>query len=419
LKKTCGTYGALYVACAIVMGFLAWRRIDIAAIPAAIIGGAILWMGLAYLAGIPDKMVRASRIRRALNGEPPRDGTIIAAVGRITPIGETLSSPFQRVNCVAYSYRVRVPDRKMTRTDYNGVALTPSMIEGPHGAVKLLAWPELDVPETNCRGDELRRNALEFVARTPFTIPQMFKPDVTTSPGVRYDHQNASPDNTLQYANLYESVLRPGEEVCALGWYSATEGGLTHEPGQLVPSLTIMNGDATAIQRRLVRRCTGNFIGGMIFVTAAAAGMFALYASIPLEASEQMSPNRTTWWWEARLERLIDRHMKRDETVPTNFVAGHAHGRIVVGNREVRPTIASATRDGKIATVTFDNGDATATIDTNSNRLVQLDLLGTTVAQEAELEVLNDDTQSIEGRITLLGENARCRLAFKAAYSGR
>jgi len=361
-------------------------------------------------------MARARKIKRALSGETPRDGEIVAAIGRIVPLGDTLYSPFQRVPCVAYKYRARVQGNKTMRTDFDGYALTPSMIDGPHGAVKLLAWPELDVPEKYCNTPELRQNALDYVAKTPFTIPQTFRPDLTTSPGVRFDHQTAAADATLQRASLFEAVLRPGEEVCALGYYSATEGGLTHEPAEVVPALTIMNGDAAAIQRRLVRRSIGNFIGGVIFIALAVFGMLVLYVNVPLEASEQMSPNRRTWWWEVRLEQLIHRFKPRDPNAwtPTNFTAGRAEGRISVRDREEHPMTATATREGDLVTVTFDRGIAFAVIDTTTKQLTHFELLGTTYTEGAELELLGADERSIEGRITYLGTDARCRIAFNA-----
>jgi hypothetical protein len=198
-------------------------------------------------------------------------------------------------------------------------------------------------------------------------------------------------------------VLRPDEEVCALGYYSASEGGLTHEPNTLVPSLKIMNGDPHAIRRRLVRRSIGNILGGLFFVALAVAGVLALYINIPLEAAEQMSPNRTTWWWEVRLERLIARHHPNEST-PTMLDSGEARGRIVVGDREVRPTTATMTGN----TIDIDNGAAIATID--SDRLTHLELLGKTI-EGAEFENLGGG----EGRITYLGDDAKCRIAFKAA----
>jgi hypothetical protein len=200
---------------------------------------------------------------------------------------------------------------------------------------------------------------------------------------------------------LYETVLRPDQEVCALGRYSASEGGLTQD-------VKIMNGSPAAIRARLVRRSIGNILGGLFCIALAAGGLIALYANVPIAAAEQMSPDRTTWWWELRLQQLIDRRWPPDGTIPTELERGLARGRIVVGDREVHPTTATATDD----TITIGNGDAVATI--AGERLTHLELLGKPV-EDAELEVLNVDVRFVEGRITYLGDDAKCRIAFKAA----
>ena len=400
MKKTCGVSAVLWAGCTLLMGFLAWRRIAIAAIPGGFIGGLLLWLGLAYISGVGDKIRTARLIRRAQNGEPPRDGEVVAVIGRLMPLDDTLLSPFRREPCLAYNYRVAVPHSKTTTTDYHGIALVPSTI----GSTKLLAWPQLDVPETYCHREEEQRNALEYAEQTHFTVATMFKPDKTRVPRLRYDHRNhIATNDSLKRGLLYESVLRPNEEVCALGYYSLSEGGLTHEPDTLVPTLKVMNGDPAAIRARLVRRSIGNIIGGLVLIALAAAGLFILYRNVPLEAAEQMSPNRTTWWWEVRLERLVAHH-EPNESTPTMLDPGEARGRIVVGDREVRPTTAIASGD----TIRFGDGDAIATID--GSRLTHLELLGKSI-DGATFEDLGDR----EGRITYIGDDAKCRIAFKAA----
>src|SRR6478672_3068689 len=153
MRKTCGFSAVVWACCTLLMGFLAWRRIAIAAIPGAFVGGLLLWLGLAYISGVGDKVRTARLIRSALNGEPPRDGEVVAVIGRLMPLDDTLLSPFRREPCLAYSYRVAVPHNKTTTTDFQGIALAPSTI----GSTKLLAWPQLDVPETYCHREEEQR----------------------------------------------------------------------------------------------------------------------------------------------------------------------------------------------------------------------------------------------------------------------
>jgi hypothetical protein len=430
LKKTCGAWTVVYLVCALLLGFIAGRRFLIAAIPGGLIGGGILWVGIAYLSGIATKVAEARKLRSSLSGDPPRDGEIVTIAGRIMPISETLTSPFDRAACVAYNYKIQMPQgRNSALWEYQGVALAPSVIQGPHGTMKILALPELDVPEKFCRGAEAERNAAEFVAATEFTVPIPFKPADTKSPRVRYDHRRSHPEK-VEYASLFEKVVTPGQEVCAIGMYSAAEGGLTHEPDTLVPTLKLMKGDTDAIQRTLLRRSIGNALGGLFFIALTLIGVALLYIYVPLEAGEQMSRNRTTWWWEVRLERFIDKelkrppHNKRQELTPTMLSAGEAHGRIEVAGREVNPTAATASYEHKTYTVAITDGSVTvanATINVHPYHLAHLDLLGTAIPQDAfekdgELEVLDYDKDQIEARITYLdGEGQpRCRIAFKA-----
>ena len=422
LKKACGLWIAIYAICAIAIALVAGRRLLIAALPAGLIGGFLLWLGIAYFSGIGVKISKARKLGAALRGDTPRDGDVIAVEGRIMPIQETLTSPFERVACVAYSYKIQMPQgRNAAAWEYQGLALVPSIIQGQHGSMKLLAVPEFDVPEKLCR--DAQQNARDYIASTEFTVAVPFVPDDKKSPRVRIDHRRSHPEK-LEYASLYEKVVPSGQEVCVFGVYSATKGGMTD-------ALTLMNGDAAAIRRTLLRRSIGNAIGAAIFILLTIAGLGALYANIPLEAGEQMNPNRTTWWWEVRLERWLDKelqrppHDKRQEMTPTNFPTGVAHGRIEVNGREVDPTSATATRAHRTYEVTFTDGVMHATIEIKpQHRLTHLDLLGTTIAPEdfaknGELECLDWGDDKIEGRITYLGGDGqpRCRVAFKASVT--
>jgi hypothetical protein len=72
LKRSCSLWGALYVVCAVFVGHLVWRRfpkIPPAAISGAI-GGGIVWMGLAYLAGVRTKLAEAARLRGGAGTRP-------------------------------------------------------------------------------------------------------------------------------------------------------------------------------------------------------------------------------------------------------------------------------------------------------------------------------------------------------------
>ena len=419
MKKTCGTWALVYVVCAVFMGLLARHRLEQAALPGGLIGGAILWLGLGYLAGIAEKRRKSRLLSDAMFGVPPRDGELVAVVGHITPVGESLYSPFKRTQCVAYEYKGLVNRRKSTSTDYLGAALTPSVIQGPRGTMNILAWPTLDVPSSSCNGDEEKRNAVEYAAKTEFTPMKMLQAEETEGTKIRYDHRSVSATE-LQNASLWEKSLPVGQPVCAFGHYSAGEGGLRHDPKSLLPSLTIMNGDPDVVRSRFARRSIGNFIGGLIFIGLALGAFVTFYALVPLTAVEQMKPGRAISWWEVKLQRMTDRYMKPVTIVPTNLSPGQAFGRVEVAGQNAQPTRATATEQGEQITITFDNA-ATATVDASTKRLTHLEMMGRVIAldlfeKDGQLEIIERTEEGYEGRITYLGDDARCRIVFNARW---
>jgi len=410
----------VYLLCAIGVGGLAARRLLVAGGPVGLIGGGLLWLGLAYLSGIPRKMAKARQIRSALAGEPLRDGKIGAIAGRIEPLGETLVSPFTHTPCVAYSYQIRMPQsRGSAPWEYKGVAMVPCAI----GSLKLLALPALDVPERFRRGDEAIRNAEGYIASAEFTVPVPFKPDDVATPRARFDHRVSNPETDLRRTMLYERVVTPGQQVCAFGRYDAALGGLAHESDSIVPTLTLMEGDGTAIQHTLARRILGNGIGGLALIALVLFALITLYVKVPLAAAEQMQPRRNTWWWEVRVDDWMQRvfdDMRREEFIPTGLAAGIAQGRIEVAGRDVRVQSASATHDGNDVRITLSDSSnvvATVIIDENAHTLTRLELLGQPIAAPAELDVIRVSSDSVEGRLTSLGKDARCRVAFNAAFT--
>src|SRR5687768_16692815 len=54
-------------------------------------------------------------------------------------------------------------------TDYEGFALVPSYIATDEGQVRILAYPELDIPWERLKGEEPKRHARTFIDSTSFT----------------------------------------------------------------------------------------------------------------------------------------------------------------------------------------------------------------------------------------------------------
>src|SRR5512132_1136418 len=106
MKRSCGIWFAVYLLLAAAIGVITYRRFPQieADIGAGIVGGGVAWMGVAYIVGIKDKFRAAALIQRGLNGDPPRDGEKVAAIGRLSVTGQPLISPLSKTSCVAYKY---------------------------------------------------------------------------------------------------------------------------------------------------------------------------------------------------------------------------------------------------------------------------------------------------------------------------
>lgn len=138
MKKGCA-YGALvWIALVGAYGYVAWEKVR-EPVPAAIVGvlggtfaGVLLSSFLGLFTGAGDR----GALKRALAGEPPKDGRLEAAAGPIRPLGSPLRGPFTGRPCVAYEYDVKNPDAE--RSDFAGVALAPCAVHGLLGPARLL-----------------------------------------------------------------------------------------------------------------------------------------------------------------------------------------------------------------------------------------------------------------------------------------
>ena len=118
LKNACLTWLVVYAVLAVMVGIIVFRRFPYGeiAIPAGLIGGFVAWLGYISILGIGQKIADARMMRRGRSGTPPPDGSKIAAIGSVVPVGPTLTSPFTGTTCVAYKYTITTPERCATRT---------------------------------------------------------------------------------------------------------------------------------------------------------------------------------------------------------------------------------------------------------------------------------------------------------------
>jgi hypothetical protein len=433
VKKACVIPLALYLLVAAVVGAVVYRRFPEVgpALLAGFIGGFILFLGLGYLYGIRGKVAESRMIRRALSGVPPQDGKKYAAIGRLVPNGPPVTSPFTKTTAVACKYEIQTVAGKGMATLYSGFAMNPSSIQGRHGTVRLLAYPDLKVSSSTTNSDEARRNAEQYIASTKFRdatagklreslaeMMALYKDDDGT---IRYDQRNAGAESTnLGYAQFLEWIVKPGEQVCVIGHYSAQRSGLVYDPSNPLDQVKIEVGEPDGFAGRAMRSAVGYFIAGVVIVTICAAALTAFLVNVPLEASEQMNPELRVSWPEVRFERWLEARVRTplreagmlgSWSVSNDVSAGVAKGRV----NDTLVTQAEAEREGDRTIVHVGDDAIVLTLDGNGSPTA-LRLNGTEIPRERwpgslDVQISSLDSQLVRGRITFFSDDQSLPLA--------
>ena len=434
MKQACGVALGIYAICVAIVAAFLWRRSPdhmlvsfVAAIP--------LWFGITYIWEVFRRIKTTAMIRRALDGDAPRDGQKIAAIGRITPNGEALVSPFSKTPCVIYEYKIATGFTSDDSNLYTGARQTPSSIQTRYGAIKLLAHPDLKVKEQTVPREIAVPNAEEYInsaeirdtgignlTRSIKDLMEAYKDD---DGSVRYDNKTMyTGTGSLETNYFVEKLVRPGDEVCVIGLYSAQRGGIVPDlKSPLVNQTTLEPGGGDAPLNRARRGTIGYAIGACIFLGIVAVAFVAFVAMHPLEVTEQQNPKMNATWPEIQFEWLIDRAVRprmrqmgmlQEGSFAILLDSGTARGRVKGAGRDISVMRATATRSNGLSTVRIDDDAIILSVDSR-NRPVRLQLLGHDIPpQSAALEVSQGES-GINGRLNVRGEPA-ARVAFSAKF---
>jgi hypothetical protein len=392
--RNCLIWLALYAILAIAITWAVERRIGARepAIAAGVIGGFFAWLSLGYLAKVGSKFAELWLLWRGMNGAEPTDGARFAAIGPITPLGSAVTSPLTRTPAVAYAYTIL----SGTQEKWEGVALVPSAIRTGAQSIKLLALPELDFKKERITGEAALRNAAEYIRTTEFKVPDAaniraafkdFREVYADDDGaVRQDIGRRVDVPALHNVFMVEQVLKPGQEVCAFGRYSAQRSALVVDPAAPLHAVRIVKSAPSALIAGRAWAMVTNLIAALITLAIVVLALTALYAIVPLDVVMQPS------WTEIRIEKILDEHVRpRIATyasmLPVNMElgsflsAGDARGRIKAGNGELPITRAGAEPGDETIEVALFSGDKIVVIMTmdRAGRLLATKLLSKTV----------------------------------------
>ena len=451
LAKSCLRMLAVYIVLAVAIGLFVYHRLPMAgpAIWSGIIAGFFLWLTLAYVYAIPTQLRDWWRMR---SGAPFRDGKRVAVIGTVHPASSSLYTPFTKTSCVAYQYKITSLKGESPHDDYEGFAMTPSYVHTPQGQIKILAYPELDMKDEPVRGQEMKANAREFIDKTTFfsvreagikaAAKELRELQADDDGSMRYDHR-MDPVSELDDCRLTERILRTGDTICALGRYSEERKALVPDPSAAVHAATIRKGTPESFRRGALRKAFGSAIGVVIcggLVTGAAV-IFLL--NIPMDASEQMNPNRRFLWEEVKLERWLEKNVRMPLVQSGSLNApgmhllelcnGCATGRMEIDGKttelrhasgwenETTRVIHLAPAEGKAegVTITLDRKAQTWKIVLNRGRLEISIPDGWTLPTDFQTAFGSDNIA--DGRVTVVApdDTIRVRAAFRVPVETR
>jgi len=233
----------------------------------------LLVLGCLAVVGAFTELRDRRIIKSAQRGDLLKDGKRCAVLGSMAPLGEPLLAPFSHSPCVAYQYRIyhRVRTTKGTQfaEDFEGWAMTPSVINTGAREVKILSAPDLsDFPRKTSSNYD---NANEFIAETTFeksSLLNIFSVKTYTNDyrdettGLfRQDLRHSKAENASGLI-LEEGIVPVGAKVSAIGRYSVKRDGL-------VKGLRLFMGDDKKLSGALKIGFGGLFALGVFFISMA------------------------------------------------------------------------------------------------------------------------------------------------------
>jgi hypothetical protein len=267
-----------------------------------------MWISVSSLQGAFSSARDAMRVSSessfgGFGGEQFEDDATVTVVGHIRAIGSPLRAPFSGKPAILYSYDIdhisHSSDSTSEVKDYSGFALAPCAIDSPHGSVRILGFPMMEgFPKTSYDDETGRKNAAAYLAATelkdmqgfhPGTIIQEIKELLTDDDGQVRKDWKMTDDRDLSDKQLREQVVAPGDQVCAIGRWSAARHGLIPPAGSVI---RLLQGDPQKIVSGLWRKTIGNLIGALIvgaivngavyMLLQVSAGKSKLFAQTPV-----------------------------------------------------------------------------------------------------------------------------------------
>ncbi|MGZ7039933.1 MAG: ankyrin repeat domain-containing protein, partial [Thermoanaerobaculia bacterium] len=260
-----------------------------------LMAGAIGSLRMSIASGRDALKVSSQDTLTGFTGEKLKDGANVSVVGRIRAAGLQLQAPFSGRAAVMYRYQiddtVGFAGEDQEWKDFSGLAQAPAVIDSSYGAIKLLGFPILEGFDSSLQNSsESRAKAAAYIAATPFVnikslglreaMREVFDTAESADGKVRKDWRSATSDDLSDKddKDILEQIVAPGEQVCAVGKYSAEKNGLVPDLS-LDRRLRLIRGNAAVAADSLGRRTAVGLARTVIMIAIVNGALFLVLRS--------------------------------------------------------------------------------------------------------------------------------------------
>jgi len=290
LFRGCFTFLGVFALSALIIGTITYIRLpepDVvsrgtAAVVTGVSSGFFLTFALAFLWEVVRRFQELGLLRQSVTGVPPGDGQRIAAQGVLVADGPLLEAPMSGVRSAIYKYEIIARHQKSDTEVCSGYALTPCHVATAGGNVRILAYADLAFRPGALQGPEMRARLKSYLASATVTpmglgAAKEFLATLADDDGtIRSDTGSVLDDLDDPRLSFREYAVADGENVCAIGTYSAERGGLVPDPASVDPyPVRLRRGDSLEVRRALLVSAAG-YVAGTVAMVGLAVGALVL-----------------------------------------------------------------------------------------------------------------------------------------------
>ena len=243
--------------------------------------GSVVAAGLALIHGTRFQLRDWRARKRSARGERPRDGDLVAAIGPIHPMFETLQAPFTGRDCVIYSYDFgakRGGESPVAR-DIAGYGMTRCAIRTPYGEFALGSFPTIEGFHAKPADVQAAFNYVNTLNPEPVVgaaaIVKSMVGAHTTAPPLKRDWKIGEPTANLHNAEAIETIVAPGDVVTAFGRYVAATSSIVSDVKEKGFLRLRRGGDPLHVEA-VPWNAIRSFFGGVAIVAIANAVLWML-----------------------------------------------------------------------------------------------------------------------------------------------